>query len=272
MRYCGVIGWIALATVTACGGGGSSGSKPIALGWVQGQFAPRSSFATMCATPRTGVDPTTNKAYLDRQGTALDEKNWLRSWTNDLYLWYSEVPDQDPANFTSGTADLDYFKVLKTPASRTTSGGIVIPKDKFHFHYTTARWEALSQSGVSAGYGATFAFIANRPPRNLIVAYTEPNSPATLAPASLARGAQILNVDGVDLVNATDQASIDTLNAGISPATVGETHVFSILDAGASTARTVTLVSAQIALQPVRNVQVIQTSTGPVGYMQFNDH
>jgi|GEM_PF-1889365 len=174
MRYCGVIGWIALATVTACGGGGSSGSKPIALGWVQGQFAPRSSFATMCATPRTGVDPTTNKAYLDRQGTALDEKNWLRSWTNDLYLWYSEVPDQDPANFTSGTADLDYFKVLKTPASRTTSGGIVIPKDKFHFHYTTARWEALSQSGVSAGYGATFAFIANRPPRNLIVAYTEP--------------------------------------------------------------------------------------------------
>ncbi len=162
---------------------------------MQGQFAPRSSYAAMCTTPRTGIDSITGKAHLDRPGTALDEKNWLRSWTNDLYLWYREVPDQGPANFTSASADLDYFKVLKIPASRTTSGGIVIPKDKFHFHYTTARWEALSQSGVSAGYGATFAFIANRPPRNLIVAYTEPNSPATLAPASLAHGAQILTVD-----------------------------------------------------------------------------
>lgn len=194
MRYRNNLNWIVLTAILAsCGGGGSSGSKTLSgNGWVQGQFALRSSYAAMCTTPRTGIDSITGKAYLDRPGTALDEKNWLRSWTNDLYLWYSEVPDQDPANFTSASADLDYFKVLKTPASRTANGGIVIPKDKFHFDYTTARWEALSQSGVSAGYGATFAFIVNRSPRNLIVAYTEPNSPATLAPASLARRAQIL--------------------------------------------------------------------------------
>ena len=25
-----------------------------------------------------------------------DENNWLRSWTNELYLWYGEVTDRDP--------------------------------------------------------------------------------------------------------------------------------------------------------------------------------
>src|SRR5256885_4685464 len=49
----------------------------------------------------------------------------------------------------------------------------------------------------------------------ILVAYTEPNSPATAASINLARGAQVLAVDGVDLVNATDSAAINTLNAGL---------------------------------------------------------
>src|SRR5216683_5557555 len=107
--------WLVVAVIPAtvllggCGGGGgggatsgsTSGSTSGASGWVQGQFSPASAFAAMCVTPRTGTDPATGKAYLDRQGTALEEKNWLRSWTNDLYLWFGEVLDQDPATFSS---------------------------------------------------------------------------------------------------------------------------------------------------------------------------
>ena len=256
----------------ACGGGGGGGGGGGTVAgssggaWVQGQFSPVATFAAMCVTPRTGTDPATGKAYLDRPGTALDEKNWLRSWTNDLYLWFSEVPDKDPAGFASDAA---YFDVLKTPAT-TASGN---PKDRFHFTYPTATWEALSQSGVQAGYGATFEIIAGTPPRSVVVAYTESGSPAAIAPASLSRGAQILTVDGVDLVNASDQASIDTLNAGLSPQTVGESHTFSILDPGAATPRTVTLVSADITDTPVQNVHTIPTAAGDlVGYMLFNDH
>ena len=89
------------------------------------------------------------------------------------------------------------------------------PKDKFHFTYSTPQWIALSQSGVEAGYGAQWVIIASRPPRQVVVAYTEPNSPATASSAKLARGAQVLTVDGADVVNATDQASIDKLNAGL---------------------------------------------------------
>jgi carboxyl-terminal processing protease len=260
----------ATTLLTACGGGGGGGggtpSSPMPAGWVEGQFLPTSTFAALCVTPRSGIDPGTGQAYLDRQGTALDEKNWLRSWTNDLYLWFSEVPDQNPAGFATDAA---YFDVLKTPAI-TASGK---PKDQFHFTYPTATWESLSQSGVQPGYGADFLILAGTPPRNVVVAYTEPGSPAAIAPASLARGAQILTVDGVDLVNASDQASVNTLNAGLSPQTVGESHTFSILDEGAATPRTVTLVSADITETPVQNVHTIQAPGGNlVGYMLFNDH
>jgi carboxyl-terminal processing protease len=220
----------------------------------------------MCVTPRTGTDPTTQQAYPDRQGSLLDELNWLRSWTNDLYLWYTEVTDQNPANFTT---DASYFDVLKTTAT-TASGN---PKDKFHFTYATSTWEALSQSGVQAGYGANIVIIASTPPRNVVVAYTEPGSPAASAPASLARGAKLLTVDGADLVNAADQASVNTLNAGLSPQTAGESHTFSILDVGATTPRTVTLVSANVTETPVQNVHTITSTAGNlVGYMLFNDH
>jgi len=107
----------------------------------------------------------------------------------------------------------------------------------------------------------------------VVVAYTEPGSPAANAPASLARGAYILTVDGVDLVNANDQAGIDTLNAGLNPKTAGETHTFSVMDAGATLARTVTLVSsASITIAPVQNVKTLATANGLVGYMLFNDH
>ena len=107
--------------------------------------------------------------------------------------------------------------------------------------------------------------LASTPPRNVVAAYTEPGSAAASAPANLARGAQILTVDGVDLVNASDQASVNTLNAGLSPKTVGESHIFSVLDEGAASPRTVTLVSADITETPVQNVHTIQAGENSSG-------
>ncbi|MDP9064701.1 MAG: S41 family peptidase [Pseudomonadota bacterium] len=248
------------------GGGGSTGGTPVPASFVPGRFLPESNFAAACAVPRTGADPVTHKAYPDHPGALLDELNWLRSWTNDLYLWFDEVPDRDPAGFSTDAA---YFDVLKTTAV-TPSGH---PKDKFHFTYATSVWESLSQSGTAPGYGATFVVLAASPPRHIVVAYTEPGSRAATAPASLARGAQVLAVDGVDAVNATSQSSIDTLNAGLSPQNVGQTHTFSILDIGATTPREVTLMSAEITATPVQNVHTIATGgNNKLGYLLFNDH
>jgi len=97
--------------------------------------------------------------------------------------------------------------------------------------------------------------------RQVVVAFTEPNSPATAPSANLARGAQVLTVDGVDLVNANDSASVDKLNAGLFPPAPGVSHSFSILDLGASTPRTVTMVHTQ---RPQLTVAVENATGQPV--------
>src|SRR5690349_12834061 len=130
--------FVALAS---CGGGGGGGGGSSSGGfggsssgggsgtWQAGVFQPSANFDDMCVNPRAGT--------ADRPGTRTDENNWLRSWTNELYLWYGEVTDRNPALYASS---LDYFDVLKTQA--TTSSGA--PKDKFHFTYDTDDWQALS--------------------------------------------------------------------------------------------------------------------------------
>ena len=267
------LAFAAMAAAAACGGdGGSSGNigsggnggGSLGSSWTQGVFQPSTTFANRCASPRTGIDPSTGRSYPDVQGSTLTENQFLRSWTNELYLWYSEVPDQNPASYSTP----NYFNLLKT-AAVTTSGK---PKDRFHFTYSTAEWRALSQSGVEAGYGAQFLVISSSAPRKVVVAYTEPGSPATEPPANLARGAQVLTVDGVDLVNATDSASIAKLNEGLFPSSSGASHTFSVLDAGASAPRTITMVSANVTSSPVQNVGTIRTAAGTVGYLLFNDH
>ncbi len=162
------------------GSGGSGGGS--ADSWTPGVFQPSAHFAAQCAAPRSGTDPITGKAYPDVQGSTLTENNWLRSWTNELYLWYDEVTDVDPSLYTTP----NYFQKMMT--FQTDAAGE--PTDKFHFTYATSVWESLSTSDISPGYGAQWVLLATTLPRELVVAYTVPNTPAAMAPANLARGAR----------------------------------------------------------------------------------
>jgi carboxyl-terminal processing protease len=259
---------LTLAGISGCGGGGSGSTlggdgTPISSNtYTAGVFKPESTFAAKCASPRSGTDPYTQKVYPDMAGSSTDENNWLRSWSNDLYLWYSEVPDLDPSQYTTS----NYFPLLKTSA--TTASGA--SKDKFHFTYQTSVWESLSQSNTDVGYGVQFDIVQRTPPRKIVVAFTEPGSAATQSPASLARGATVLAVDGID-INVTDSASLNKLNAGLAPAAAGESHTFQVEDAGSASPRTVTLQAASITTKSVPNVQTISTPTGAVGYLLFNN-
>ncbi len=254
---------LVVLSLAACGGGGGGGTQ-LAVGWQSGVFQPAANFANKCAVPRTGIDPITNVAYPDHAGSLLDENNFLRSWNNDLYLWYSEVVDQDPANFST---TLSYFNVLKTTALTATGS----KKDKFHFIYATSEWEALSLTGTQAGYGVQWILLSPAPPRSVVVAYTEPGTPATNANTNLVRGESVLKVDGVDVVNSNTQAEIDTLNAGLFPTATNQSHTFVIQDL-LGNQRAITMQSANIVSTPVQNVHTIATATGNVGYMLFNDH
>ncbi len=264
-----VISLLALVALAACGGGGGGGFAGDTgggrNGWTPGVFLDASTFAARCAAPRSGLDPATNppQPFPDIQGTTLDENNFLRSYSDDTYLWYDEITDRDPGLFND---PIDYFDQLKTFAKTSSNAD----KDKFHFTIPSDEWFQLSQSGISAGYGAEWVLISAAPPREILVAFTEPGSPATAV--NLARGAEVLVADGVDVINAGTQADVDKLNAAFFPSQAGEIHTFTVRDLGGAT-RDISMTSANVVSTPVQNVVGIPTSTGAVvGYMQFNAH
>jgi C-terminal processing protease CtpA/Prc len=165
----------------------------------------------------------------------------------------------DPAN---SATPLDYFDKLKS-AEVTASGKA---KDQFHFTYPTPEWIALSESGISYGYGFQVALVDDTAPdRVAIVAYVEPGTPATAA--GIARGTEILEVDGAVVADGT--ASV--LNAGLFPKSAGP-HTFVVRDVGASTTRTVTLTAQLLASTPVLKVATLPAPNQKVGYILFNDH
>ena len=251
---------LATLVVSGCGGGGggsdaSSGSGSTAATSVV-TLASSASLAQRCASPRAGTS--------DVQGTLDTEKAFLRSWTDETYLWYQDVralpaTTLDASNYAT---PIDYFNALKTPL--TTASGKA--KDQFHFTYDTPTWTALSQSGASYGYGFQVALLSTMPPRSGVVAYTDPNTPA--AAQNIARGAAILSVDGVDLANGSD---VDTLNAGLFPTAAG-VHTLVIQDQGATTSRSVTLTATQVIETPVQNAHALPAPNASTGYLLFNDH
>ena len=194
--------------LASCGGGGGGSQDfppPSGSGtWQPNVFQPSTNYDDLCVSPRAGT--------ADRQGSRTDENNWLRSWTNELYLWYGEVTDRDPSQYATDA----YFNLMKT-SLLSPSGQ---PKDKFHFTYDTAVWQALSQGGQSAGYGAEFEILSPYPPRRIVVAYTVAG---TAGASQFARGDDILQVDGVDVANGSNT---QVLNAGLFPDATGESHSF----------------------------------------------
>jgi carboxyl-terminal processing protease len=259
---------VILVSLAACGGsgggGGGLGQGPGGgnpSGWQQGVFDDFMTFYAQCQAPRSGTNPITGNPWPDVAGSTLDENNFLRSYSNDTYLWYDEVIDRDPGLYNDPLA---YFDLLMTNELSPSNE----PKDKFHFTWDTDDFNQLSQSGVSAGYGIQWAFISNTPPRKLLIAYTEPNSPATNLAIRLERGADIIAIDGVNVANGND---VDTLNAGLFPA-VGEQHTLTVLDLNSATPRDVVLTAENITSVPVQDVKEIPTPTGSVGYMAFHDH
>lgn len=271
---------LALGLLSACGGGGgSSTALPLnpnpapandqtppmtpagGSNFISGSFLDSAVYKDSCGDPRTNSG---NEFFPDLLGSFEDEGYWLRSWSNETYLWYDEITDVDPALYaTSATGVIDYFNLLVT-SERTPSGN---PKDRFHFTQDTAEYEAESGEGVLSGYGATFWIISGVVPREVVVALVSANSPA--AAAGLERGTRIIEVDGTDLINGSDT---DTLNAGLFPGRVGEQHFFEVLDPGVEESRAISMTSAEIIIDPVPMDIILSTDTGNVGYLLFTDH
>ena len=249
------------ASLSACGGGGGD-SAPAPT--PPPTIPPSSTLAKQCAPTNTFATAA------ERIGSLDIEKRWARSYVNEAYLWYSEVPTVDPTlpaytNTANIYASLDgYFSALLTPAL-TASGKL---KDEFSFIYPTAEWNALSQGGVVAGYGIEWYLGSSTPPRELRIAYVDPGTPA--ANAALTRGLRVLSINGVD-INTTTPAGMDTINRGAFSPQPGQsyTFVFQTLTGGTQSA---TLTAGSITKVPVQNVKTINVAGGAkVGYLTFTD-
>jgi carboxyl-terminal processing protease len=79
---------LGIVGIQSCGGGGDGGSSIFGSNWQPGIFLDPQAFFRQCANPRNGIDPFTNQPYRDVQGSVTDENNFLRSYSNDTYLWY----------------------------------------------------------------------------------------------------------------------------------------------------------------------------------------
>ena len=222
-------------------------------------FRESGDFAAYCANPRTGVD-SSGRVFPDLEGSVAYENNWIRSWSNEEYLWYDEIVDVDPIDHDTP----DYFDLMRTFAT-TPSGR---RKDQFHFTRDTEEYRRARETGISVSYGAEWAIVAARPPRDIRIAFTEVDGPAVRA--GLARGAHIIAIDGVSVLDGPSSA----INAGLFPDEPGETHEFLVRDLGASVdaERTVVLAAEDVAADPVRNDTVLEHAGRKVAYMAFHEH
>jgi carboxyl-terminal processing protease len=279
---------LVVAALSACGGGGGSNkSTAVTTGETVSTLPVASStVAQQCASPRSSsiINPDTGKPYGDVQGSLTTEMSWIRAYVNETYLWYNDVayvaPTSyviagtvayvDPSDNSSGQIKLSsnydvvdsYFNSQRS--TQFTSSGK--PKDQYHFTYLTSDWNALSSSGSSVGYGFQAALIASSPPRSIVVAYTDPGT--TAAANNIARGAKILQVNGVNV----EDGDAAVLNEGLFSPTAGTQYTFQILDQGSTTPRTVKMTAAALSSAPVQNVQTLPSPYSDVGYLQFNDH
>jgi C-terminal processing protease CtpA/Prc len=183
-------------------------------------------------------------------------KMWVRSYVNEAYLWYADVPNTNAALHPTPEAYFDALLVT-TP---TASGK---PRDQFSFTYDTAAWNAFINSGESASYGMALSIVPGT--RIVRVNYVEPGSPA--AAQNVTRGDTITAVDNLSV----NTASADFLNAALFPSQTGRSHTFT-LQPVSGPSRTVALTSAIVTSTPVPRTEVINTASGRVGYILFNDH
>jgi len=257
--------------LSACGGGSSNSasstpppvlttatpttvsSAPAVPDFVANQFPPSSQLQALCEIVRTDTDLNGNRRP-DQQGELLHELFWLRSWMNETYLFFDQVTDRNPNDFTDVEAYFD--ELLVSP-----------PTDRFSFLQTTEDFEDRSSGAPTFGYGASFAVLSNDLPRDWRVSFTQEGSPAEAG--GLTRGARILTIDGVDFLNGNSQSEVDTLVDGLFPTAIGESHTFGLRYPD-GTENEITIESTSLTIEPVNIVDTIQQGNRNIGYLHFN--
>ncbi len=255
---CLLLGVVA-SLIASCGGGGSSTATTV---------APNSdNLAQICAKENPYVANATART---EQGTLADEKNWIKAYMTERYLWYRDMPvvnaqDSQYNVIENGVIDvwkslLNYFSDSKTQL-KTATGQLV---DKFSFMVDTLSWNNYVGSRLR-GYGFMLKTSTVAGAKVLTIAYVFPNTPAFNA--GFLRGDQIVSIDGA-LTSDTTPASVAIFEEGLHPQQVVP-HTFLVLRADSQIS--ITVQAEQINLKQVE-YKVLNVGTQKLGYLLFNSH
>ncbi len=181
--------------------------------------------------------------------TAERQRQWVRSIVHEKHLFYREVPNINPATYTRTPQDL--FAEL-------TRFGIPNNRDRFSFVIPQTTATAIFEAGQGVGIGASYVYDAGG---RLRVAYVEAGSPAA---GQLARGAQIVSINGAAVGNSLSSAQVEALY----PSGAGGPIALEVRDTLGGAVRSVSLVNAVYAITPVQLATVLP---GNVGYLHYTD-
>ena len=242
---------LSVLLIAGCGGGGGSDASALP-GNTSGQLAQQ------CA-------PSNAYAPGPRNGSLDIERRWIRAYVDEAYLWHDEVPPVNLAEprFNDAYAPYSlnqYFMAL-----------LVVPKDQFSFMYPTDQWRALAGAGIQPGYGIEWVIGSATPPRDIRIAYIQPNSPAS--DAGLRRGDLLLSADGVSADVSDTNPADATRRRAMFPSTPGESHLLNFTREGVVGSLSTPLTAANVTMTPVPLASVITAADGArVGYLVFHDH
>lgn len=241
--------------LSACGSGQSKTPQEELENWTKGTFRNSKDYLNLCQKPRSGQNPITNKAFPDRQGSTALENHYLRSWSHEDYFWYDELPDLDPRETETTDA---YFKKLVTP-EKTANG---TPKDRFHFTEDEVQGDQVTFSGERGGYGINW--VAKESQR--FVLYVDNNSPASNA--GVTRGMELISAEGIALDSERTQLQTDRLNEAAFNPELDNEYSFVFKDTNGELVD-ITMTAQNVPISAVNTLQIIETSTGSVGYIAF---
>ena len=168
---------------------------------------------------------------------------------SDIYLWYQQLPDVDPARYDTPEAYLEAVRYR--------------PLDSF-FSYVADRasTEALFSSSQYAGFGFSSAF---GPADELRVSQVFPGSPAD--EAGLARGDQIVQINGRSVAELLQHRAVwqRLRRAG------GRRARASCVVTRAGAERRVSMVKRAVIIPTVSNTAVFDVGGRRVGYVFFRN-
>jgi C-terminal processing protease CtpA/Prc len=240
--------------LAACGGGGGGGggatnvSSPAPPA---GTIPSASQFKGALINPARGAGAVAGD-WNAATCTDSRQKNYVRSWLNEDYLFYRDAPltSIDPNTYPGSVENL--FLDYTTRA--------IPAKDRFSFVETQAAADATFQSGTTTSVG----FTLRRDNNNggvIRIAYVDPNGPAA---ASFVRGMVLARVDGVATAQNLPAAQFNKLFASAP----GATSIIGVQDAIGGPIRNITVATALFSTTPLLVDQILPGTT--TAYLVYN--